>query len=255
MTAPDSINGNAQRFCMWSGPFAMFLFLIGLLFAGFLPPPSPLKDAEEIASIFRGNTTGIRVGMVFVAFAGAFLCAWPAGLAVQLKRIEGRFSPMTYLLVASGALVPLEVIFPAFFWQVASFRVDSRSAESIQTLNDMAWLPICGLIETVFLEALAVAIALLTNSRGLPVFPRWTGYYCLFSAFAFLPASLCIFFKTGPFAWDGVLAWWFVVSMFGLWQLVMTVLALKAINVQEAELVLATSGIDGPTQITAEEVS
>src|SRR6202007_123092 len=51
--------------------FVLFVLGWGVL-AGFLPPPAPHDTALQVARQFRGNTTGIRVGMVIAIFSGAF---------------------------------------------------------------------------------------------------------------------------------------------------------------------------------------
>lgn len=49
-----------------------------------------------------------------------------------------------------------------------------------------------------------------------------------------LPASMILFFKSGPFAWTGVIGFWIPAVVFGTWYLVMTPLLLRAIK-QEAD--------------------
>ena len=49
--------------------------------------------------------------------------------------------------------------------------------------------------------------------------PRWVAFLNFFVAFSFLPDPLAYFFKTGPFAWDGLLAWWVPVAAFFGWLL------------------------------------
>lgn len=53
------------------------------------------------------------------------------------------------------------------------------------------------------------------------VLPRWLGFYNLWTAFLTLPGLLLIFFRTGAFAWNGVLVFWVVATVFGGWYLVM----------------------------------
>src|SRR5581483_3345724 len=76
----------------------------------------------------------------------------------------------------------------------------------------------------------AVGFAVLGDKSGDPVFPRWVGYYNLWTAFMFLPGALVIFFHTGPFAWNGILAFWVVAVLFGAWFIVMTFVLLQAIK-------------------------
>jgi hypothetical protein len=45
---------------------------------------------------------------------------------------------------------------------------------------------------------------------------------------------LIIFFKTGPFAWTGIVGFWIPAAVFGTWYLVMTKLVLQSVR-QEAK--------------------
>jgi hypothetical protein len=87
----------------------------------------------------------------------------------------------------------------------------------------LPWPPIVG-------PLVAIALATFADRRPRPVFPRWVGYYNLWMAFLLLPASLIIFFKKGPFAWNGLLGFWLPAAAFGSWYLVMTVVVLRAIR-------------------------
>jgi hypothetical protein len=61
-------------------------------------------------------------------------------------------------------------------------------------------------------------------------------------------ATFLIFFKTGPFAWDGLFAWWLPATWFFVFFVVMTVVTVQAINAQyrqAAELEPSRSGSVG----------
>ena len=67
----------------------------------------------------------------------------------------------------------------------------------------------------------------------MPIFPRWLAFYNLWSALLMAPGSLIPFFKTGPFAWDGLFAFWLPATVFGIWFVVMQVMVLKAIRAEQ----------------------
>lgn len=50
----------------------------------------------------------------------------------------------------------------------------------------------------------------------------------------FLPAGIITLFKTGPFAWDGLIAFWIPALVFFICAFAMCALLLKAIRWQEA---------------------
>jgi hypothetical protein len=50
----------------------------------------------------------------------------------------------------------------------------------------------------------------------------------------FVPAALIPFFKTGPFAWNGVLSFWLPVGLFVVWLFVMVLAVTQSIRSQYA---------------------
>ncbi len=149
-------------------------------------------------------------------FAVALMGPWVAELTVQMRRIEGRHSVLAFTQLALGAVLILEFIYLTMFWQVATFRPE-RSPEAVQLLNDMAWLPFIALTGSVVIQAAVIGFALLGDQGPDPVFPRWAGYFNLWCALMFTPGSVTVFFKDGPLAWNGVIAWYLPLGAFGIW--------------------------------------
>jgi hypothetical protein len=229
------VNARAQRLCAWCGPLLALVFFVGFwVIAGFIPPPDPAEPALAVATRFREHANSIRLGLLLCFYAGVLCVPWVAAISVQLKRIEGRYSPLTYAQLGLGICLPFEFIVPIYFWQTAAFRPE-RSPEIIQTLNDLGWLPFTGLVYTIVLQAIVIGIAVLMDKREKPVFPRWFGYFSIWAALLFCPAGLDVFFKNGPLAWNGFIAWWVLLVTFFVWLVVLTAVVLKAIRNQETE--------------------
>src|SRR5262249_29692149 len=84
-------NMQSTRVCAAAGIAASIIWVIGFFFvAGFVPPPSPLRSAQEVAAQFADHTLGIRIGLALTALGGALVGLWVAAISVFLKRIEGR---------------------------------------------------------------------------------------------------------------------------------------------------------------------
>lgn len=229
------MNSRNQRICIWSGPVFMALFFLGYgVVARYIPPPDPAKPAAEVARFYRENANSIRTGMVLSLYALVFYVPWTAAMSVQLKRIEGRHSPFTYAQLGIGCTLPV-AFFPAlYFFQVAAYRPE-RSDEAIQQLNDMGWLPFTGIIYAIVIQNLVVGIAVLSDKRRDPVFPRWYAYFSFWTALLYCPASLDVYFTDGPLAWNGLLSWWLSLVSFFAWLVVTTVLLFKAVRHQQRE--------------------
>jgi hypothetical protein len=229
------VNALTQRMCAWCGPVCAVLWLFGFwVFAGFVPPPSPNSSAEEIARMFQHDTNSIRFGLLLLMFAGALYGPWTAVIAVQMKRIEGRYSPMAYTQLALGAVFVLVFILPVMIWQSAAYR-PFGSPELIQRMNDTAWFMFLGPVSTILVQGLAIGIAFLSDRRTPPVLPRWLGFFSIWAVILFLPGALIVFFKDGPFAWNGLFAWWIPLPVFTVWMILLSVMLLKAITQQEQQ--------------------
>jgi hypothetical protein len=213
----------------------LVLFFCALPLANLLPPPSPGLPAGRFAHELIGNRTEFRLGLILGLIACplyAFVCA---AVTVQLKRIEGRYSPFAYAQLGLGVLAVLEVLFPFMFLLAAAYRPE-RSAAQVQLLSDIALLPFVGAWMTVVFQWLATAIVILQDKRAEPIFPRWAGYLNLWVALGSIPSTLLQFVHRGPFAWNGIFSYWFGAAAFGIWILVMSVLMISAIKRQGREL-------------------
>jgi hypothetical protein len=240
------MNKRAQMLCAWSGPAFMALFLIGFwVVAGLVPPPTPHDSALKIAALYQDHTVRIRAGLLISMIAAAFSLPFVAAISIQMKRIEGRWSALSYTQLISGATTCLLITIPLMIMTAAAFR-PFRDPQIIQAMNDLAWIPFVMVFPPIVIECISIALAALSDTRARPVFPRWVGYYNLWTAFLFLPAGLLTFFKHGPFAWNGLLSFWMALTVFGAWYVVMFVVLRQAVNEQYAEeSALAADTSDG----------
>jgi hypothetical protein len=218
--------------CAFGGVIFAVLFGIGFLgFAHFVPPLAPSHTAAETAEIFRTRTNMIRIGLLLCYIGCPFYLAFGASISARTRRIVGVPKTLIDLQVASFAAASLLLIGPFLIWQVAAFRPDAP-IEIIQTLNDVGWM--CFLLGWVPFVTwfMATGVAILCDTSATPIYPRWSGYLALTLGFAQTTASFLPFFKTGPFAWDGVFSWWAPAPEFFTIFVVMTVLTVRAVNNQ-----------------------
>jgi hypothetical protein len=246
------MSAGSQKLCVAMGLPMLALWLVGFAAcAGFVPPPSPHQTAAEVAAMYREDTDLIRLGLVLSVIGSALLAPFIAVISVQLKRIEGRSSPLTYAQLALGSTLPVVFILPIMVLETATFRLDRPIAE-IQTLNDLGWIMFIGIVTPAALELLLIGIAILRDRRPRPVFPRWVGYYNLWVGVLLLPGVATVFVKSGPLAWNGVLAWWLPLTAFGTWILVMTVVLRQAIGQEEREAASAPLDAAGSGDLGAQ---
>lgn len=229
------------RWCNWSGIAFLLMWLVGFVFfARVVPPPSPNESAQQIADFYRANTGGIRFGLMLTLFASPLYASWSAALAAQMKRVRSAHPVIADLQLVLGGLTVLVFMIPALLLEIAAFRPE-RSPEIIQALNDIPWMMFIGMGATAILQPFVVGVVILQDravvqgGAGAPVFPRWVGYFNIWTAILFLPGPLCVFFKTGPLAWDGLFTWWIPFVLFAAWMVVMIVMMARAITTDDGE--------------------
>lgn len=226
------MNSKSQLFCAWCGIGFLLLFTAGWWFlARFLPPPAPSLDAAEVAAIYQQHTGGIRFGLVLAMIAAALTAPWVAVIAIQLRRIEGNTPALAHTMLVAGAVGVLVLLLPTLLWTTAAFRPE-RGADLVMLLNDLGWLLFVMTFSPFFIQNLVIGLAILGDKGAEPVFPRWLGYFNIWVAILFVPGGLVTFFKTGPFAWNGLLAFWLPLVVFFIWFLIMFAALLSAIRQQ-----------------------
>jgi len=225
----------AQIICAWSGFVAIILFALAFWpTSDFLPPPAPTLTPLQVATLYQTNTMGIRFGMFLMALAGAFVGPFVAVISIQLKRIEGATPILSYAQLTTGTIGALFFIIPAIIFSAAAYRPE-RPPELTSMLHDLGWFFLVMPVGPAFLQNLAIGAAILSDPKPEPIFPRWFGYFNFLVAMLFVAGGLITFFKTGPLAWNGLIAFWIAAVDFLAWFLVMLAMLLKAINRQTRE--------------------
>jgi len=214
----ESVIQKTNLFGAWCG----VLYCVGLLLGwfvvgGFYPLHEPSAGAEEIARFFRGDVVGIRIGMVIVMWSSALFLPFTATMADYIAKFEGRSGPLTRITTMAGYANAMLTFYPPLLWIANTFRSRERSADMIYMLNDVAWLQFIGGLALIMPMFVTVAVAAFNDKSAKPVFPRWSGFVSVLVFLLFLPDQLLFFFKTGPFAWNGLFAFWVPLAVFCGW--------------------------------------
>lgn len=219
--------------CACGGMIFAVLFGIGFVaIAHFVPPLDPGDTAEQTAAIFRSDTNAIRTGLLVCYLGCPFYLAFGAAINAQTRRIADAPKALFHLQAAAFSASLILIIGPFMLWWVAAFRPGEISPELTQTVNDMAWISfLVGWVPFVTWYVIT-GVAILCDTAAAPIYPRWSGYVCLATGFGQTSSSFLIYFKTGPFAWDGIFSWWLPATEFFLFFLVMTIVTVRAINAQ-----------------------
>jgi len=213
---------SAREDYLWQRFFAACAFLfVAFTFVGlevFWPqPPSFALSAEQTAAFYVEHQRGFLIGVVLCSIGMAFLLAWTVQFCLMLGRLEGRSHAVTAVTVASLAASPILLSFDLAIFGVAAYRPDQVDPDVTRALRDIAWL---GSQHIWPMLALAMALSgvLILRTQGRPgSFPAWLGWFGVIVAI-FEFGQLPIFFtKTGPFAGDGIGAWYLATFSWGPW--------------------------------------
>lgn len=188
----------------------MFLFVAVGLFASarFLPPPHPSMSAAETAAMFRDNDVNIILGMALMIVSAGFFIPFFSVVADEMRKMRGAPGSLANAQIISGCLTVALIILPVMIWIATAFRPE-RDIEITQAMNDVGWLLFTVPFGPAVVQAASLGLAILADQGGEErILPRWMAFMCFWLALMFIPAGLIGFFKSGPFAWNGFLAFW-----------------------------------------------
>jgi hypothetical protein len=214
------LNYRAQLVCAWTGVVATFvMFLAMWALMHFLPPLPPSLSPAELGAIYRANATGILTGGILLMLAASLYMPFFAALALQLEWMERPSKLWTYSFLASTLLGFVPLLIAEMLFSTAAYRPE-RSDELIGLMSDLGFIVFVGPALPGTVQMLSVAFAALGDRNPQPVFPRWAGFVAVWTAVLTIPGALITLFKGGPFAWNGVLAFWIAAFAFGVWVMV-----------------------------------
>jgi MFS family permease len=219
-----------QLGCAWCGyGFAAFFIVGALLVAHWFPPLDPGDSALQTATIYRDRTGEIRLGLLIVFVGQVMFPFFGAAIAGQTRRIRQAAPALSYTQIASVGCASMAMIGPLATFFVTAYRPE-RSPETTQLLNDLAWIVFMVSFVPFVSWAVAVGLAILSDTTDTPIYPRWSGYLSIAVGLIQMPAGLLIFFKSGPFAWNGLFSLWIPAFDFFGWIIAITALTISAIR-------------------------
>lgn len=217
-----------QYICFWSVP--VFYNLFGIIFVPLsymMPPRSPSSELPDIVTFMQAPNLLIAC-LILILVLGLSAVA-NACYLVQMRRMS--ISPAFRYAFIVGAMVGSIVgcLFPMFCFGLGAFR-PGYSPEIQAMLYDFGYLSFIGSMGCFCLMWGMFSLAILLDRNN--ILPRWLGYYLVWQvATEFFVATVWIA-KTGPFAWDGLLAFWVNMVIYVPWQIIVYVCVYKAIKNQ-----------------------
>ncbi|HZC08701.1 MAG TPA: hypothetical protein VE485_01470 [Mycobacterium sp.] len=224
---PASGPSAADLWCVWCG--LLFVLVAGLGLVMFIPPPNPGASATTIASYWAdgtwlANRDVRRAGLILLAFGILLGLPFAAALSKQLRRIDGPGPVLAYVQIGGGAIATTMGMMYVFMW-FAILLHPQRPPEITAAMTDISWLGFVGAWTPGWLQAVALGVGVFADRDGATGLPRWLGYLSFWYCFAALAGALVGFFDVGPFAWNGLVAFyvggfayftWYVTSFVAL---------------------------------------
>jgi hypothetical protein len=224
-----------QRVGAWCGTAMIVLY--SACFSGIaklFPPMSPTDTAEQTDAFLANENLWVRFGLAGALLAAALAIPFHAVIVLRLRRAEGQWGMLTLTQLLAAAIFTPAMMFSLMALAAAAFRAGQRDPEITQAFSDFFWLWFIGIVGTIVMQNITLAIASFTDKGDPPTFPRWYGFLNLWVAMLSLPGCVVVAMSTGPLAWDGVFSYYLAGLALIVWMIGTTVVLLKSIKAQEA---------------------
>ncbi len=222
-----------QWICFWSVP--VFYNLFGIVFvplSWMMPPRSPTNSVPAIVEFMHSRN--LLIACVILTLSMGLVAVSNAVYMSQIKRMS--VSPVFRLAFMAGTIAGAIVgcLFPMFCFGLGAFRPGYRP-EILAMLYDFGYLAYMGSLGCFCVNWSGMGLAIILDKNN--ILPKWLGYYTVWQYMTELFAAPMWIAKSGPFAWNGFLAFWFDMVIYVPWQFIVYFCIYKAIRKQpEAEL-------------------
>jgi hypothetical protein len=146
-----------------------------------------------------------------------------------MARVEGRFPVLAIMQFGGGVLLIVFFALCSMIWIAATYRPE-LDPNVIRMMHETSWLIFVMVFPAYTLQMVCIAVAGFMDKSEHPWLPRWACYLNLWVGIGGGGGALAAFFKSGPFAWNGLIGFWVPVSLFALWLAVMTPLLLRSVR-------------------------
>ena len=194
--------------------FYQLFFLAFFVLTRTQPPPSPAWEVRRVVQWFNHHHYGLLIGFGIMFLITGMTVAQNALIAYSMRRMSvSRAFAYSYLVLYSLSAVP-GMLLMCIALTVGTMRPD-RDPELISWLYDFAFLSFVGTMGVFLIGSLVWMTAILLDRNR--VFPKWFGYLNLCNALTEVVVSPAWIFKRGVLAWNGLIAWWIDMVVFGIY--------------------------------------
>lgn len=182
-----------------------------------VPPPAPSLLPVEVAKFYSDNAWQIKFGSIICSVTSAFLIPFSIVVGFQLARIEKGLPVWSALSAIGGSFTCIFLVIPPVLWGVAAFTPD-RAPELTALVNEIANLSLITTGQFYIFNTIPIFyLGLKASPDSGSAFPRWLCWFTIFMTCIGEVGIVSYLFKTGPFAWNGLLSFWIPFAAYFLW--------------------------------------
>lgn len=217
-----------QWIAFWSVP--VFFSLFGLVFvplSWMMPPRSPSASQGEMVAFMQSPNLLIACAILILVFGLAPVAN--ASYLNQIRRMS--VSPVLRYSVLMGSMTGTIVgmLFAMFCFGLGAFRPGYDPA-ILAMLYDFGYLAFIGSLGCFCIMWMAFGLAIILDQNN--ILPKWLGYYTVWQYVTELMAAPVWIAKSGPFAWNGLMTFWFAMALYVPWQMIVYFCIYRAIRDQ-----------------------
>ena len=200
-------NPKLELWLLWWTMVA-FYQLFGVVFClmtHVMPPPKPWWDDARITQWFSDHHSGIVWGFGICFLISGLTAASNALIAYSMRRMSvSRVFAYSYLAIYSLSTLP-GMLLSSILLTVGALRPD-RDPAVLHLIYDAGFTAFVGTMGVFLIGTSVWMLAILLDRNR--VFPLWFAYLNICNLLTeFVVAPMWIF-KEGPFAWNGMIAFW-----------------------------------------------
>lgn len=220
----------------WTGPifFTTFFFMWGILAENF-PPMAASDTAQEMWQHYKDLQLEIMIGMSVCMVGGSCYMTFGAAVSRVMRRIEDGEGMLANLEMMGATITYCPIVVACGIWLTAAIQVDALSPEMVQTCYYLGWMIIDLAYMVTSWQIIAAAVVFLKDKRETKLVPNWVSWWGFVTVASFFPVSLIPFFKTGPFAFQGMFNFWIAFPTWYIWIVAMSFYIIKAVSRIEKE--------------------
>ncbi len=153
-----------QRVGAWCGTAMIVLYSV--CFSGIaklFPPLSPTDSAEQTDAFLDHREPLGALRARGALLAAALALPFHAAIVLRLRRAEGQWGMLSITQMFAAAIFTPAMMFSLMALAAAAFRAEQRDPQITQALNDVFWLWFIGIVGTIVIQNITLAIASFTD--------------------------------------------------------------------------------------------